>query len=361
MKQGVAGAVRVALNILFFAALAGTMYLCYAAGGGITAEIILVISYVFSLVLMPALHEAGHLLFGMAAGFRLVEIRFSFIRILRDGHKLSFRFVNPLLSDTAGYCRMYPTESSGMGARFAWFIAGGVLVQAVYIVLALALSFALNLPMVWATLGISAVYACYLFLLNILPFEGKEGEYDGALLWGLCRREPSAQTFVALLTVQGQMSDGKTPGETDEKLLSGLPQLPEDDPNFSRLQYYRYLCLLDRGEKETAVKNLTRLEDCLDYILSEDRLSVFAELTYAYAFLIGDRQMAECYHACMERESNGVYAADGLRAKTAYALLAGNEARAEELAKEYRRAIACEPLKGMRRFEEKLFKGLYGG
>lgn len=185
MKRGVALAVQILLNIFLFAGLAGVMYLCYLSGGGLTAGIVLLIAYALSLVLMPALHEAGHLLLGAAAGFRLAELRFSFVRILREGNGYSLQFVNPLSFDAAGCCRMYPAKNSDMGTRFAWFVAGGILVQAVYILLALTLSFALNLPMVWATLGVSCVYACYLFLVNVLPFEGSEGVYDGALLWGV--------------------------------------------------------------------------------------------------------------------------------------------------------------------------------
>lgn len=369
MKRGVALAVQILLNIFLFAGLAGVMYLCYLSGGGLTAGIVLLIAYALSLVLMPALHEAGHLLLGAAAGFRLAELRFSFVRILREGNGYSLHFVNPLSFDAAGCCRMYPAKNSDMGTRFAWFVAGGILVQAVYILLALTLSFALNLPMVWATLGVSCVYACYLFLVNVLPFEGSEGVYDGALLWGLCRRDPSARTFVALLTAQGEMFFGKTPGEVGEALLFDLPQLPEDDPGFSRLQYYRYLYFLDRGERESAVRSITRLEDCLEYILPEERLPVFAELTYTYSFFLGNKEMAEQYHARMERENDagdpfmrpGDGGADVLRARMAYALLSGDVAQAETLAKAHRRAAEKEPLEGMRRLEIKLSQELYGG
>lgn len=370
MKRGVALAVQILLNIFLFAGLAGVMYLCYLSGGGLTAGIVLLIAYALSLVLMPALHEAGHLLLGAAAGFRLAELRFSFVRILREGNGYSLQFVNPLSFDAAGCCRMYPAKNSDMGTRFAWFVAGGILVQAVYILLALTLSFALNLPMVWATLGVSCVYACYLFLVNVLPFEGSEGVYDGALLWGLCRRDPSARTFVALLTAQGEMFFGKTPGEVGETLLFDLPQLPEDDPSFSRLQYYRYLYFLDRGERESAVRSITRLEDCLEYILPEERLSVFAELTYAYSFFLGDKWAAEQYHARMQRErgADGLSlrpeegsGAEVLRAQMAYALLSGETGRAETLAKAHRRAAEKEPLEGMRRLEIKLSQELYGG
>ncbi len=359
MRRGAEKTVRFLLGILFFAGLTAVMCACFF-GGGMAAAVLLLVCYAASLVLMPALHEAGHLIFGAAAGFRLVEIRFSFVRIVRKGDGFSFEAVNPLLTDTAGCCRMYPTKTSDMDTRFLWFAAGGVLVQAAYLIVCLPLCFALGNAFLWATVGGSCVYCAYLLFLNLLPFSSAEGEHDGALLWGLLRRDPSSRTTVALLCLQGELCFGKTPGETDGALLSGLPQLPEDDPAFARLQYYRYLRFLDCGEKEQAVKSITRLEVCLDYIAQEDLLPVFAELTYTYAFLLADKPMAEQYHARMEREVNGGYAADGMRARAAYAFLCGDAARAESLKEAYRLAVAREPLEGIRRMEEKLFEEVYG-
>ena len=360
MKRGAEKAARVLLGVLFFAALAALMYVCFF-GGGMAAAIVLIVSYAVSLFLMPALHEAGHLLFGALAGFRFLEVRFSFLQISRDGEKISVRFVNPLQTETAGHCRMYPAKIEGMGARFTLFVAGGVLAQAAYLIVCLPVCFTLGNAFLWATLGGSCVYCAYLFCFNLLPLAGEEGEFDGALLWGLLRRDPSARTAVALLTLQGQLFEGRTPGEAGQELLFDLPQLPEDDPNFSRLQYYRYLYFLDRGEKEQAAKSVLRLADCLEYILPDDLLSILAELTYTCAFLVRDKQEAERYHARMERAGGGNKAADVLRAWLAYALLIGDGAQAASLAAEYNNAIARTPLAGMRRLEEKLYAELYGG
>ncbi len=362
MRRETEKTVRFLLGVLLFAALAAVMCVCFfSAGGGMAAAIVLIVSYAVSLILIPALHEGGHLLCGKLAGFRLLEVRFCFVRIVRTGAKLSVTFVNPLQSETVGCCRMYPTKIAGMGGRFTLFIAGGVLAQAVWIAVSLSLCFAFRHVLLWATLGVSAVYCAYLFCLNLLPVSGGEGEFDGALLWGMLRKDLSARVSVALLTAQGQIYEGRSPGETDERIFSDLPQLPEDDPNFARLQYFRFARHLDRGEREQAVRAITRLESCLEYILPDVLAAVYCELTYTYAFLLRDRQQAERYHARMEWGQEPENAAAALRARLAYALLAGEEERAAVLAVQAQSAVSREPLEGMRRYEEKLLQELRGG
>ena len=55
MKRGAEKAARVLLGVLFFAALAALMYVCFF-GGGMAAAIVLIVSYAVALFLMPALH-----------------------------------------------------------------------------------------------------------------------------------------------------------------------------------------------------------------------------------------------------------------------------------------------------------------
>ncbi|MBQ9081363.1 MAG: hypothetical protein IJY26_01850, partial [Clostridia bacterium] len=202
------------------------------------------------------------------------------------------------------------------------------------------------------------------FTVLRLPSVGKfnsfSPQYDGAIIFGLIKNEPSMVTATHIFTIQGYLAQGYTPSEIDKSLYFNSPQLSEDDVYFSLIQYYRYAYYLDGGEKQKAVESILRLEDCLEYLPTEYLLPICSEITFTYCRLQEDKEAAECYYAFVQELKENEGTLDTLRSEFAYATLCGNEKEKEEILLRLEYALEQEPLAGVRKYEKKLLKELYG-
>jgi hypothetical protein len=322
------------------------MYLSYAGNSFIF--FLCALFFVLSLFVVPALHEGGHVLAGKRCGMRVSAVAVGFLRIEKRSGKFSVRFLSPF-SEEAGECLMYPSDDKDIRKKFMCYSAGGVILQLVYFVIALALVLIFQNHILWATLGMTLPYCLYMILLNALPFNSGMGASDGEIFFGLLRRDPSEETLVNIFTVQGYLAQGYTPSEAPEELYFDLPQLPEDDGNFALLQLWRYYYYLDKGEFKKAQNALCRVEDCTEYIPEGYLPTIYAELTYVYCILKPDKESAEMYYSKMQQYGRGV-SPQGYRASVAFVRLQGESAQAEEKVE--------EELSGMRKLEERLLAKL---
>ena len=360
MKHGTTVFVQVVLFVLFAVFLVVVGYCGVWQAGEIGMAVAFACCIILSLVVVPAMHEGGHLLFGKLVGFRLTGIQFSFLSFVKTEDGIAFRFVNPFSGDAAGECTMYPSDGKNMKNRLLLYACGGIIVQAVFLVICLPIVIAVGERWLWSTLGAFLPYSAYLLVVNALPLYDSAGEFDGALIWGLQQKKPSAMTLLYMMTVQGYMAEGMTPGEIEQKYYYSLPQLPEDDPNFSLLQYYRYCYRLDRGEIPAAVKSITRLEVCLDDIPEAYLPTIQRELLFSYSFLEKDEGKADEYYALVEARKESYMEADGLRALLAYHLLKKDTESAKEAFGGLKAAITKIRSDGVKKFEKNLFMMICG-
>lgn len=340
-----------------------TLFVLYAAyGAGITEGgyyTFAVLFFFLSCVLSPALHEAGHVVCGKLCGMRFVSVSVSLLTIYKANGKLRCKWNMARFGDTAGACRMYPETAEKAERKFFFFAAGGVLFNAAYLLVGLFFCLFFNNGILWLTLGMTLPYCAYLLILNLLPSRSGEGDFDGAILWGLLKRDPSALVEAKLFVVQGYVLLGKTPGLVPRELYFDMPQLPEDDPNFVAVQFWRYAYFLDRGQKENAANCVTRLESCLEYIPDARLLPVYCELTYVYSFLTPDKTAAEKYYEELKKyKIPAEYAADACRAETAYALLQQEDDIAVQALLDANALIEREEENGMKKFRIRLMAEL---
>ena len=354
MKRGIVSFLMAALQVLL---IVGAGCMAYALGAPTGAYLLMIGCYLFSLLAMPALHEAGHLVFGRAAGMKVASVTLAFWKIERKGKGTRVSTVNPFLENAAGECSMYPAAPSDMKKKFLLFSAGGIAFNALFLVAAIPFLIVFRDNYVlWCTLGMILPYDVYLLLLNLFPFSES---FDGAILWGLIANDPSEIAALRILSAQGYMAEGKTLGEINKELLFSLPQLPEDDRYFSVLQYYRYGWYMDRDEWKEAVKCITRLESVLEYVPEEYLPYVYCELVYVYAGIEQNLEKAERYFNALGFTGGRTGDAAFVRAKLAYAKACDLEDMEKEAVGEIRTALENESTEGSRRYEEKLLKELY--
>lgn len=351
---------RSALQTVLYAVLTvSTLFVLFSAySAGVTqwGYYVLAVAFFFlSCVFSPVLHELGHVACGKACGMFFVSLSFSLLTVYEEENKLRFKWNAVRPDSTAGACRMYPKDEKNVEKKLLFFAAGGVIFNGLYLVTGLFFTFFFNNGILWLTLGMTLPYCAYLLIVNLLPNASEEGAFDGAVIFGLLKKEPSAATMANLLAVQGYVLRGVTPAAVPEKLYFSAPQLPEDDVNFASVQLWRYAYYLDGGEKEKAAKCAIRLESCMEYISDAERIPVYCELTYVYSLLKPDKVKAEKYYGkLLKGEIPDEYAADACRAEAAYALMNGENELAARALGNAESAIARGEESGMKKFRAKL-------
>lgn len=172
--------------------------------------IALYVAMVISLPVCSALHELGHMLFGAITKIKAVPY-FSLFG--------------------SSFCDIIPKTDKNLRARLFITALGGLIVNAVFIIIGYLPAF--TVAPVWICVFMPA--SIYLFILNILPVEYAGGKTDGFICVELICNTDVAEVMVAVLTVQAQLAAGKPIQEINKRLLFALPQICEDEPSFISL------------------------------------------------------------------------------------------------------------------------------
>lgn len=340
-----------ALYLLLVEMILGVLFLSYDKNGWTFACNALF--FLLSLVLIPFLHEFGHYVLGKRMGLTFYSLSVAGFTLQSEGGKRTLSFTP---ARVAGECKMFPVDKTDVERKLLWFTVGGTLFNGVYILLAATVVLLFPAHWVIAGIGMTLPYAIYLFLFNLLPFE----TFDGTLIYGLLRKDPSAQTTANIFAFQGLLFRGLTPAEAGKDLLFDLPQLPEDDPVFALLQYLRYLFFLDMGATNEAIRAICRLEAESVYVPYSLERRVCVELAYTYSVLTPSKGLATTHalnaFAFFHKHHNHepLFPADK-RAALAYALAFRNEPVYLEWQD---KPTKKEELPGLQLLEERLFKEL---
>lgn len=339
------------LYLLLIGMIGGQLFLIY--DGNVLLLLCAFLSFLLSLILIPALHETGHFVFGKKAGFSLVLLSVAGFAVRMEQGKKIFSFTP---TGDAGECRMFSPDVQDMKKRLWYMTLGGTVFNGVYVLIVSAILIFFHSRWVLASIGMTLPYAVYLLIVNLLPFEN----YDGYLIFGLWRKDPSAETLANIFAFQCRLFYGDTPAQVGKELLFSLPQLPEDDPVFALLYYLRYLCFLDMGATDEAVKAICRLEEEGVYLPRSIERAVYLELVYVYSVLREDRGKAENYWVNAVGFNNYLseemsVSAACKRASLAYAVTSRNE----PIYLAWRdRTTEKEELAGLQILEERLLKEL---
>lgn len=303
-------------------------------------------------------HELGHFIAGKRNGFTLSSISIWFFKWSKVGKKIRFDFT--MIGEEAGYTEMIPTTTDNLKVNLKKMTRGGVFASFVMMLIGVPPLFITGLPSwiycVWSSfLPIGA----YFFFGTALPMSNVGVLNDGAVLYALKKEWDTIKVLLALLAIQVEMYNGKTPAEVDEKLYFELPQLPEDDPNFAMLLDARYNYYLDKGDYDNAKKCCDRLISVIDYMPKNfyyiaKTNELYNACTFDYNEETADDIMYE-----IEKYLNGVNNTNTVRAKLAYLINVKKEKECLDIfyKKGIKEADRCQ-IKGLGLFEKKLFDEL---
>ncbi len=323
--------------------------LCLVLGGFIAA------------IISDSLHELGHLIIGKICDFSFNCIRIAFIKIYKHCGKVKVTFKR-LPDSIAGAIEMLPKNSKNLKKRFLLTVSGGPLFSFVVFVFCL-ISFILHDKLHFAAYALICTglpYAFHLFFYNALPLNFQGDNTDGAIIWGVALNDTSYVTAINLLTIEGLISEGRSPSEIDEKLYFDLPQLAEDDLNFIILLSYRLMYYLDGGDVENAISVCNRLEDLAEYFPEFYSNALLSDVLFCECCLKGDLELSKELYNGLELYLKREDTMTTNRILAAYELYVNKDKKvALSYVDRARRLSKVNEIKGLVKFELKLIDCIY--
>jgi hypothetical protein len=239
-----------------------------------------------------AVHEAGHLLAGLAVGFRPWLVIIGPLKIVREGEALRVRLNRSLVP---GLVRALPTDARELRRRLAVYVSGGPLATLLLGLVCLGLAIVAGrasttiAPRGQMTFWSSVAGLCslVLFLITIirflaaaLPFQSSGLRSDGAqlldLLWGRTR----AERRLLAVTLGATWQNGVRPRAWDAGIVERLLALrdgTDDDVGANVCGYYH---ALDSGQRERAGRLLDLAASQRQGYPAEFRLALLLEAAF---------------------------------------------------------------------------------
>ncbi|RPJ57133.1 MAG: hypothetical protein EHM23_21530 [Acidobacteria bacterium] len=171
-------------------------------GAGTAIGLLAISTFVSSLGVV-VVHEGGHILAGITAGFRFKSIRLGPLKFDRVG---GLSFLRDLVNPFAGVATVVPTTTERLVPRGIAMLAGGPGANILSGCLVLLLPF-------------SHGFLSWLFIVqsignglsDLLPYRSKLGVSDGTFLWALVRDRSRAERWLALMRLSSDSMEGVLP------------------------------------------------------------------------------------------------------------------------------------------------------
>jgi hypothetical protein len=271
-------------------------------------EYILHISLVgaLSLVAVVTVHECGHVVTALVMGFRLSQITIGPCQLIRENRRLRPR-LNRSFGRPLGFVQAAPTDDRNLRRRFALYISGGILANAVTGALCLLLAEWVNRvtpppaiprqPAGWrtvallmprslgvASLNVAAILSLAVALENLVPVQRRGHASDGTKLLDLLSAGPRAERRLLPLTLTAALLRGERPRARKPDEVERLLALRDGSAYDVSANLFAYYYFLDSGQIERAGQFVdlfvAQLADCP----AGHESSLFLEAAYFVGF-----------------------------------------------------------------------------
>ena len=239
-------------------------------------------SLLITAILQFALHEVGHLLFGLASGYKFSSIRLYKYAIVKDDSGYHVKKFN--IQGTGGQCIMtLPEDTDPSRVPFFWYNAGGVIVNVVLVAISIVVLSCCDLGMVAESFFIMLAFTgAFIALTNGVPLSFNGLCNDGRNILLLMRGKHSRRFFLRMMQVASELSKGKRLKDMPREWFEDIPvDSPKD--YFLLANRINYAALLeDSGRFDEArrvyeeiysfgkeLPGLMKLEIGADHILME--------------------------------------------------------------------------------------------
>jgi hypothetical protein len=281
---------------------------------GLPAPPTLLIGGLLMALALIAGHESGHLLAGLAVGFRPRLVIIGPLKIVREGGALCARLNRSLVP---GLVRALPADARDLRRRLAVYVSGGPLANLVLGVLCLVLALLAHRTSTASTtrsrigIWLGMIGLCNLvlflgtiirFLAAVLPFRSRGLRSDGAQLLDLLQGRPRAERRLVAVTLVTAWQDGVRPRAWETGLVERLLVLREGSDDDVGANVCGYYYALDAGQTERAGRLLDLAVSQLRGYQADFRPALLLEAAF---FLARHRRDVVAARARLEQARGG--------------------------------------------------------
>ncbi len=218
-----------------------------------------VLRLAIAFLLSVGVHEAGHVIGGALAGFRILAVAIKPVRVYRSD--MGWRLGWMRRTNLIGFYVPDPVSADNLEKRMYFMVAAGPATSALASV---ACVISANLadfpPWMISQLNLLALWSLFFAAVSLLPSRkrgGQIGMSDGQRLRILLRGGEDAVRFCSLALLGAASMGGVRPRDWNPKLIERLGSLGDESHDGISAQSYRYTWLLDTGQTEQASEALS--------------------------------------------------------------------------------------------------------
>ena len=296
---------------------------------GIAGKIAMAAALVVSFPLLVGVHELGHLLGGMAAGFRPLLFMVGPLRVEREGERFRAR-LSLKGAMFGGLAACVPTDTHDLRRRTLWLIAGGPLASFVAGVLLLGLRPLLDAPPVADVLLLATgAISLLIWMASIIPSTAGGFYSDGGRMIRLVRGGDDVEREVACLALIGLSMGGARPRDWGPELVARASAGEADTLFGVAGRMYAAVHEKDSGRMDAARAHLDVALASAEVLPVQARPGLMLQAAFFAARVDGDAARARGF---LERGEGGVMLQAHSRplVEAAIAWAEGDRARAAE-------------------------------
>ncbi|MEX1378292.1 MAG: hypothetical protein AB1Z23_12580 [Eubacteriales bacterium] len=303
-------------TIFYFLIIVIIILLTFMSGESFIVLFVLIVKSILSVILSyfigTALHELGHLVFGLIAGYKFVSFKILFFNFYDENSRIKFRVEG--FRKFAGYCSMFPKYKP---IYIYWLsVFGGALFNLIS---------AIIFFIIWRNSGFNsilfsslAIISFLLFAFNLLPIKKtNEVYYDGWILWTLLFNRKSKEEFLEQVKYADMVNKNLRP--RDYEL-----QLDKTKPFNSSYISALYRKSLDLGDIETMQYCSSQIEENFD-TSSEVSHVVYCYIICYTACITGNIDKANDYYNKVKNRIENDNDCNGLRVRAYYQYYSNKE------------------------------------
>ncbi len=184
---------------------------------------VFILSVYAAMMFQIVIHEAGHLVFGLATGYRFQSFRIFSLMWIKNGDRLCFKRMS--LAGTGGQCLMSPPDLQDGKMPFLLYNFGGVIMNLISGAFFFLLSLLVPPASLWTVFfQVMALIGVAYAIINGVPLHLGPVDNDGCNAFSMMRSEKAVRAFWGQMKVNEMISRGTR--------LKDMPQewfiMPED-------------------------------------------------------------------------------------------------------------------------------------
>ena len=310
--------------------------------------LILYVSLFLSMLIGTAIHEAGHLVFGLISGYSFVSYRVSSFVIAKQDGRLKLKRMS--LPGTSGQCLMSPPGSLGGKFPVTLYNLGGILFNLLSALLFIALGFAVKAPLLKFFLACLVFTSLVIFFTNGIPFNIQLPN-DGWNALHLVDDPIGMRAFWLQLRINARMQQGMRLKDMPDEWFEIPPECSESPKNAMQatLLVLAESRAMDMKDYVKAGTLAARISDENSKAMELHKALALLDLAFCRLMLCGkdaDISMLSSKNAAKIRKRYK-YSTSAMRLEYAIILLKDGDAKkAQELMDRFNKYTRKSPLTG---------------